>query len=266
MLWTAFTRRCLLMACVPSPLISPLMRTHLSPLQATGCGKTHTISGSPTQPGIVFLIMKDLFARIGAKSDEVDFSLTVSYLEIYNETIKDLLNPDAGVLQLRDSQDGTATPAGLSTKEPTSAQDVVEWITLGNGNRTVNFTEANATSSRSHAVLRVTVTQKPKAGGLTDTKTSATLSVIDLAGSERASNTKNRGERCVPFSLFLAYSTHKAFETVSPKEPTLTAPSSPLATASTPCATLESAVTSLTATRSSLDFSSSLSAVTARPS
>ncbi|GAA6036650.1 hypothetical protein JCM8097_001272 [Rhodosporidiobolus ruineniae] len=162
---------------------------------ATGCGKTHTISGSPTQPGIVFLIMKDLFARIAAKSDDVDFSLTVSYLEIYNETIRDLLAPESGVLQLRDSQDGMATPANLSTKEPTCAQDVVEWITLGNGNRTVNFTEANATSSRSHAVLRVTVTQKPKAGGLTDTKTSACLSVIDLAGSERASVTKNRGER-----------------------------------------------------------------------
>ncbi|GAA6004336.1 hypothetical protein JCM10207_000674 [Rhodosporidiobolus poonsookiae] len=162
---------------------------------ATGCGKTHTISGSSNQPGIVFLIMKDLFARISAKSDDIDFSLTVSYLEIYNETIRDLLNPDSGVLQLRDSQDGMATPANLSTKEPTSAQDVVEWITLGNTNRTVNFTEANATSSRSHAVLRVTVTQKPKAGGMTDTKTSACLSVIDLAGSERASVTKNRGER-----------------------------------------------------------------------
>lgn len=170
-------------------------------LQATGCGKTHTISGSAAQPGIVFLIMKDLFARIAARSDEVDFSLTVSYLEIYNETIRDLLAPESGVLQLRDSQEGMATPANLSTKEPTCAHDVVEWITLGNSNRTVNFTEANATSSRSHAVLRVTVTQKPKGGGLTDTSTSACLSVIDLAGSERASVTKNRGERSVPTGL-----------------------------------------------------------------
>ncbi|GAA5870165.1 hypothetical protein JCM16303_001913 [Sporobolomyces ruberrimus] len=162
---------------------------------ATGCGKTHTISGSPTQPGIVFLIMKDLFSRISAKSDEVDFTMTVSYLEVYNETIRDLLAPESGILQLRDAPDGTATPAKLSTQSPKCAQDVVEWITLGNGNRTVNFTEANATSSRSHAVLRVTVTQKPKAEGLVDSTTSATLSVIDLAGSERASNTKNRGER-----------------------------------------------------------------------
>ncbi|GEM06163.1 kinesin family member 18/19 [Rhodotorula toruloides] len=164
---------------------------------ATGCGKTHTISGSSAQPGIVFLLMKDLFDRISAASDETHFSLTVSYLEIYNETIRDLLAPENGVLQLRDSSDGTATPANLTTKEPTCPQDVVEWITLGNNNRTVNFTEANATSSRSHAVLQVSVTQKNKASGLTDTSTTACLSVIDLAGSERASATKNRGDRAV---------------------------------------------------------------------
>lgn len=138
--------------------------------------------------------MKDLFARIAAKAHDTDFSLTVSYLEIYNETIRDLLAPEKGALQLRESG-GVAEPSGLSTKEPTSASDVVEWITLGNQNRTVNATEANATSSRSHAVLRVTVTQKAKAGGLTDTSSSACLSVIDLAGSERASVTKNKGDR-----------------------------------------------------------------------
>lgn len=164
--------------------------------QATGCGKTHTISGNEEQPGIVFLIMKDLFARISSKSADTEFSLTVSYLEIYNETIRDLLEPEKGPLQLRESN-GMATPANLSTKEPTSALDVVEWITLGNQNRTVNATEANATSSRSHAVLRVTVTQKAKAGGMTDTQSSATLSVIDLAGSERASVTKNKGDRLI---------------------------------------------------------------------
>ncbi|KAM0793332.1 hypothetical protein ACM66B_000788 [Microbotryomycetes sp. NB124-2] len=163
---------------------------------ATGCGKTHTISGNESQPGIVFLIMKDLFQRIAAKASDTEFSLTVSYLEIYNETIRDLLEPERGVLQLRESK-GMATPAGLSSKEPLSALDVVEWITVGNQNRTVNTTEANATSSRSHAVLQVTVTQKPKAGGLTDTQSSATLSIIDLAGSERASVTKNKGERLI---------------------------------------------------------------------
>lgn len=163
---------------------------------ATGCGKTHTISGSRDKPGIVFLIMKDLFSRIAAKAHDTDIALTVSYLEIYNETIRDLLAPESGQLQLREAN-GMAHPAGLSTKEPTCATDVVEWITLGNANRTVNATEANATSSRSHAVLRVTITQKPRAGGLTENSQSATLSVIDLAGSERASVTKNKGDRLI---------------------------------------------------------------------
>lgn len=140
--------------------------------------------------------MKDLFDRIAAKSHDTDFSLTVSYLEIYNETIRDLLAPESGPLALRESN-GVATPAGLSTKEPTSASDVVEWIMLGNGNRTVNATEANATSSRSHAVLTVTVTQKLRGGGLTEKTSSASLSVIDLAGSERASVTKNKGDRLI---------------------------------------------------------------------
>lgn len=138
--------------------------------------------------------MKDLFSRIADKSEEIDFSISVSYLEIYNENIRDLLAPENGALPLRESN-GVATPAGLSTKEPTSAVDVVEWITLGNTNRTVNATEANSTSSRSHAVLRVTITQKPKSGGMKDEETTASLSVIDLAGSERASVTKNKGER-----------------------------------------------------------------------
>lgn len=173
------------------------MRKLTSTTQATGCGKTHTISGSQSQPGIVFLIMKDLFARIAARSGDTDFSLTVSYLEIYNETIRDLLAPESGPLALRESSNGAAAPAGLSTKEPTCATDVVEWITLGNQNRTVNATEANATSSRSHAVLTVTVAQRAKGGGLTDSHSTACLSVIDLAGSERASVTKNKGDRLI---------------------------------------------------------------------
>lgn len=66
---------------------------------------------------------------------------------------------------------------------------------MGNANRTMSPTEANATSSRSHAVLQINVNQKERASGLQENYTAATLSIIDLAGSERASVTKNRGER-----------------------------------------------------------------------
>lgn len=68
-------------------------------------------------------------------------------------------------------------------------------ILRGNENRTSSPTEANATSSRSHAVLQINVTIKDKTGGLSEEANHATLSIIDLAGSERASVTKNRGAR-----------------------------------------------------------------------
>lgn len=121
--------------------------------------------------------------------------LIVSYLEIYNETIRDLLIPDSPAnLNLRESEGRVVVP-GLSELAPASAQDVVQMIIAANANRAVSPTEANATSSRSHAVLCVNVKQKPRTASITEDYTMATLSVIDLAGSERASVTKNKGER-----------------------------------------------------------------------
>lgn len=119
---------------------------------------------------------------------------TVSYLEIYNETIRDLLNPNASVLNLREANSSVSVP-GLSTLTPTCASDVITLISSGNSHRTVHGTEANAVSSRSHAVMSVNIRRKPKTAGLVDDWTVATLSVIDLAGSERASVTKNKGDR-----------------------------------------------------------------------
>lgn len=71
----------------------------------------------------------------------------------------------------------------------------MEMILLGNSNRTMSPTEANATSSRSHAVLQINVVQKNRTAGISEDHFAATLSIIDLAGSERASVTKNRGDR-----------------------------------------------------------------------
>ena len=131
-----------------------------------------------------------------ARTDTVEFALSISYLEVYNETIRDLLAPDSGALALREAN-GCAQAAGLSTKDPSDAFEVLSWIHTGNANRATNHTDANATSSRSHAVLSVNVSQRPRAAGLTQSETRATLSVIDLAGSERASATRNHGERLV---------------------------------------------------------------------
>ncbi|AMD22435.1 HGR096Wp [Eremothecium sinecaudum] len=164
---------------------------------ATGCGKTYTISGTPDNPGIVFLTMQELFQRIDELKDTKVFELTVSYLEIYNETIRDLLKPDtpSQKLIIREDTDSTTTVANLSFHSPSTVEDVMDLVIRGNINRTTSATDANETSSRSHAVLQIHVVQSNRSVDLKEDKTYATLSIIDLAGSERASATKNRGER-----------------------------------------------------------------------
>jgi kinesin family protein 18/19 len=164
---------------------------------ATGCGKTHTITGTAAQPGIIFLTMQELFDKIQERSDEKHTEITLSYLEIYNETIRDLLEPSDNKqgLMLREDANQTVSVAGLSSHRPKDVQQVMEMIVRGNEYRTISPTAANATSSRSHAVLQINVAQKDRNADINEPHTMATLSIIDLAGSERASATKNRGER-----------------------------------------------------------------------
>ncbi|KAL4875929.1 P-loop containing nucleoside triphosphate hydrolase protein [Aspergillus karnatakaensis] len=164
---------------------------------ATGCGKTHTITGTPQQPGIIFLTMQELFERIEERSGEKQTELSLSFLEIYNETIRDLLVPGGakGGLSLREDTNKAVSVSGLSSHSPKSVQEVMDMIMKGNACRTMSPTEANATSSRSHAVLQINIAQKDRNADIHEPHTMATFSIIDLAGSERASATKNRGER-----------------------------------------------------------------------
>ena len=164
---------------------------------ATGCGKTHTITGTAQQPGIIFLTMQELFERIDERSAEKSTEVSLSYLEIYNETIRDLLVPGGskGGLMLREDTNQSVSVAGLSSHHPQNVEQVMDMIMRGNECRTMSPTEANATSSRSHAVLQINIAQKDRNADVNEPHTMATLSIIDLAGSERASATKNRGER-----------------------------------------------------------------------
>lgn len=164
---------------------------------ATGCGKTHTITGTVQAPGVIFLTMQELFERIGERNDEKHTEVSLSYLEIYNETIRDLLVPGGSkqALMLREDANQAVSVAGLSSHHPQNVQEVMDMIVRGNEYRTMSPTEANATSSRSHAVLQINVAQKDRNADINEPHTMATLSIIDLAGSERASATKNRGER-----------------------------------------------------------------------
>ena len=164
---------------------------------ATGCGKTHTITGTVQQPGVIFLTMQELFERISERSEEKVTEVSLSYLEIYNETIRDLLVPGGSKagLMLREDANQAVSVAGLTSHHPQNVQEVMDMIVRGNEYRTMSPTEANATSSRSHAVLQINVSQKDRNADVNEPHTMATLSIIDLAGSERASATKNRGER-----------------------------------------------------------------------
>lgn len=90
---------------------------------ATGCGKTHTISGTPEKPGIIFLTMQELYERIAEVEDEKTIEVSVSYLEVYNEAIRDLLtkpsnNAKLPSLHLREDSSRRVTIAGLSEHHP----------------------------------------------------------------------------------------------------------------------------------------------------
>ncbi|KAI5367300.1 Putative kinesin-like protein [Septoria linicola] len=166
---------------------------------ATGCGKTHTITGTVQSPGIIFMTMQELFERVQELRETKEVEVTLSYLEIYNETIRDLLAPPGSSgkqgLMLREDSHQAVSVAGLTSHKPQSVAEVMDMVIQGNSQRTQSPTEANATSSRSHAVLQVNLALKDRDAAVNEPVTFATLSIIDLAGSERASATKNRGER-----------------------------------------------------------------------
>ncbi|EKM80463.1 hypothetical protein AGABI1DRAFT_73694 [Agaricus bisporus var. burnettii JB137-S8] len=167
---------------------------------ATGCGKTHTISGTESDPGIIYLTMADLFQRIEDRKEEWNVEVLVTFLEIYNEEIRDLLaesgsHQPRGGLAIR--EDKTVKVVGLVELKPRSAEEVKQIVLLGNSRRTQSPTHANETSSRSHAVLQVHIAQSPRTASVKEERTMATLSIIDLAGSERAAATTNMGQRMV---------------------------------------------------------------------
>jgi kinesin family protein 18/19 len=145
------------------------------------------------------MTMQELFERVGELKETKDCEVTLSYLEIYNETIRDLLDPNASEkktsLMLREDSQQAVSVAGLTSHKPQNVQEVMDMVIQGNAQRTQSPTEANATSSRSHAVLQVNVALKDRDASVHEPVTFATLSIIDLAGSERASATKNRGAR-----------------------------------------------------------------------
>ncbi|KAI5734996.1 hypothetical protein M8J77_012958 [Diaphorina citri] len=157
---------------------------------ATGAGKTHTMLGNENHKGIMYLTMVDLYRHMDACQDTLNIELGISYLEVYNENVQDLLNPEKKALHLREDATHGVVVAGMKVEVIHNADQLFELLKKGNDNRTQHPTDANAESSRSHAVFQVYVKMQDKA---TKQMKMVKLSMIDLAGSERAAaNSSNQ--------------------------------------------------------------------------
>ncbi|CAF1497107.1 unnamed protein product [Adineta steineri] len=164
---------------------------------ATGAGKTYTMLGTENNPGVMYRTLHDLFVEIKKFEGKREYQVTMSYLEIYNELIRDLLAPASSFLELREDAKGTIQVAGLSEIIAKTPEEVMDMLHKGNRARTQEPTKANKTSSRSHAVLQVNIKQRDINRSHTDQVRFAKLYMIDLAGSERAAQTQNTGKRMI---------------------------------------------------------------------
>ncbi|XP_013208074.1 kinesin-like protein KIF18A [Microtus ochrogaster] len=163
---------------------------------ATGAGKTHTMLGSADEPGVMYLTMLDLFKSMDEIKEEKVCSTAVSYLEVYNEQIRDLLT-NSGPLHVREDAQKGVVVQGLTLHQPKSSEEILQLLDNGNKNRTQHPTDINASSSRSHAVFQIYLRQQDKTASINQNVCVAKMSLIDLAGSERASTSGAKGTRFV---------------------------------------------------------------------
>nr|XP_019936826.1 PREDICTED: kinesin-like protein KIF1A isoform X9 [Paralichthys olivaceus] len=167
----------------------------------TGAGKSYTMMGKQDvkdQQGIIPLLCEDLFNKINYNTDNsMSYSVEVSYMEIYCERVRDLLNPkNKGHLRVREHPLMGPYVEDLSKLAVTSYNDIQDLMDSGNKARTVAATNMNETSSRSHAVFNIIFTQKRLDAGTDNTSEKVSkISLVDLAGSERADSTGAKGTR-----------------------------------------------------------------------
>ncbi|XP_065126597.1 kinesin-like protein KIF13A isoform X2 [Paramisgurnus dabryanus] len=165
----------------------------------TGSGKSFSMMGSSDQPGLIPRLCCSLFERVSRDQNQAHtFKVEVSYMEIYNEKVRDLLDPKGSRQSLKVREHKVLGPYvdGLSQLAVTSFEDIESLMSEGNKSRTVAATNMNEESSRSHAVFSVIVTQTlyDLQSGNSGEKVSK-ISLVDLAGSERVSKTGAAGER-----------------------------------------------------------------------
>uniref|UniRef100_A0A8C7TSC1 Kinesin family member 4 n=1 Tax=Oncorhynchus mykiss TaxID=8022 RepID=A0A8C7TSC1_ONCMY len=190
-----------------SPLLYGLFKGYHATVLAygqTGSGKTFSMGGTYTSAqeneptvGVIPRVVRMIFQE-REKHTDCEVSLTVSYLEIYNEEILDLLCPSASkdkpsTINIREDPKEGIKIVGLTERQVMSAHEMVGCLELGNSARTVGSTAMNAASSRSHAIFTITLEQR-RGADKSDNVVSK-LHLVDLAGSERQKKTKAEGDR-----------------------------------------------------------------------
>ncbi|XP_054476497.1 kinesin-like protein KIFC3 [Anoplopoma fimbria] len=159
----------------------------------TGSGKTFTMMGNKENPGVNVRSIRELL-RICAEKEKVCYTLKISMLEIYNDGLNDLLTKSPGAaLDIRVQGKSVSVP-GLTQIQVQTEEDILVAMETGEKNRKIASTKMNIQSSRSHLVVALQVEGSDRVSGLTSR---GTLTLCDLAGSERISRTEAEGQRLV---------------------------------------------------------------------
>ncbi|XP_003488806.1 kinesin-like protein Klp98A isoform X1 [Bombus impatiens] len=165
----------------------------------TGSGKTFTMMGTPEAQGLIPRICKTLFARMAAgKESGASYRTEVSFLEIHNERVRDLLRLDQSQshsLRVREHPKRGPYVQDLSSHLVYDYSDIQECMVRGNTHRTTASTNMNDVSSRSHAIFTITFVQAGLSEGNMPSETVSKVHLVDLAGSERANATGASGQR-----------------------------------------------------------------------
>ncbi len=170
----------------------------------TGSGKSYTMMGTPSQPGLIPRTCEDLFQRIESRdSPHISYTVRVSYFEVYNEHVRDLLapsrlsaDPRQYYLKIRESPTEGPYIKDLTDLPVKNYNELLRCMRLGDNNRTTASTKMNDTSSRSHAVFTIMLKQiHHDLSTDSTTERLARIRLVDLAGSERAKATEATGAR-----------------------------------------------------------------------
>jgi len=156
----------------------------------TGSGKTHTMAGTAADPGMNTRVLRELFQIREERTGEYTINISLAITEIYNETVRDLLNPSSKKLDVKQNADGSCGVPGLLEENVSCVDEVMNCITRASKNRAVTSTDMNEQSSRSHSIVTVRTQCTLKGNNTYMGK----IHLIDLAGSENTNKSGVTGQ------------------------------------------------------------------------